>query len=184
MNSVGLPQPCSMKMPTASGYGSASWKTRSVSFPIFSSARVTQTRPVEQLGEEEELMVRRRRRPARPEWTWRSCGSRSSRPEAAVGTARRSRRAWRRRSRTTMIDQLAMFCQRVLTCSPMSGLSFSSRIRNTSAAGSSVTATTCTKMVIASCTWRARRSATTSARREQHAGGRRRRTTALRARSC
>jgi len=39
---------------------------------------------------------------------------------------------------------LAMFCQRVLTYSPMSGLSLSSRIRNTSAAGSSVTVTNAT----------------------------------------
>ena len=54
-------------------------------------------------------------------------------------------------TKTTMA-QLTMFCQRVLTYSPISGLSFSSRIRNTRAAGSRVTATTWTKMVMASCT--------------------------------
>ena len=49
----------------------------------------------------------------------------------------------------TTIDQLTRFCQRVLTYWPISGLSFRSRIRNVKAAGSKVTATTWTKMVMA-----------------------------------
>ena len=48
--------------------------------------------------------------------------------------------------------QLAMFCQRVLAYAPIRSLSLSSKIRNTRAAGRSVTATTWTKMVIVFCT--------------------------------
>src|ERR1700685_2012360 len=51
-----------------------------------------------------------------------------------------------------VMDQLATFCLRVFTCSPIRGLSFNSNKRKTRQAGSKVTATTCTKMVIASCT--------------------------------
>src|SRR5208337_3607227 len=50
---------------------------------------------------------------------------------------------------TTMtIDQFIIFSHLVLTCLPMSGSSFSNKIKKTSAAGSRVTATTCTNMVI------------------------------------
>src|SRR5271157_3136955 len=50
-------------------------------------------------------------------------------------------------TRKTM-DQFMIFSQRVLTCAPMRGLSLSSKSRKTSAAGSKVTATTCTNIVM------------------------------------
>ena len=48
----------------------------------------------------------------------------------------------------TTIEQFIIFCERVLTCSPMKDLSFSSKSRKISNAGRSVTATTCTNIVM------------------------------------